>query len=75
MIKYICYCRKSTDEKDRQVLSLDAQTTELKDFASREKLQIIDFVVESKTAKEPGREKFADVLKRIEKGEANGILS
>ena len=75
MIKYICYCRKSTDEKDRQVLSLDAQTTELKEFASREKLQIIDFVVESKTAKEPGREKFAEVLKRIEKGEANGILS
>ena len=75
MIKYICYCRKSTDEKDRQVLSLDAQITELKEFASREKLQIIDFVVESKTAKEPGREKFADVLKRVEKGEANGILS
>src|SRR3972149_1045487 len=75
MIKYICYCRKSTDEKDRQVLSLDAQIIELKEFASREKLQIIDFVVESKSAKEPGREKFAEVFKRIEKGEANGILS
>ena len=74
-MRYIVYCRKSTDEKDRQVLSIDAQISELKEFALREKLQIIDFVVESKTAKEPGREKFADVLKRIEKGEANGILS
>ena len=75
MIRYVAYCRKSTDEKDRQVLSLDAQISELKEFALREKLQIIDFVVESKTAKEPGREKFADVLKRIERGEAGGILS
>ena len=75
MIKYICYCRKSTDEKDRQVLSIDGQLSELKEFAEREKLQVIDFVTESKTAKEPGREKFAEVLKRIEKGEANAILS
>src|SRR3972149_2892921 len=75
MIKYICYSRKSTDEKDRQVLSIDGQLSELKEFASREKLQVIDFVTESKTAKEPGREKFAEVLKRIEKGEANAILS
>ena len=74
-MRYIAYCRKSTDEKDRQVLSIDGQISELKEFALREKLQIIDFVVESKTAKEPGREKFADVLKRIEKGEADGILS
>ena len=75
MTKYICYCRKSTDEKDRQVLSIDGQMAELKEFAQREKLQVIDFITESKTAKEPGREKFAEVLKRIEKGEANGILS
>jgi site-specific DNA recombinase len=75
MTKYICYCRKSTDEKDRQVLSIDGQLSELKEFALREKLQVIDFITESKTAKEPGREKFAEVLKRIEKGEANGILS
>lgn len=75
MTKYIGYCRKSTDDKERQVSSIDGQISELKEFAKREKLQIIDFVVESKTAKEPGREKFAEVLKRIEEGEAGGILS
>ena len=74
-MRYIIYCRKSTDEKNRQVLSIDGQLSELKEFAKRENLQIVDTVLESKTAKEPGREKFADVLKRIEKGEANGILS
>ncbi len=74
-MRYIIYCRKSTDEKTRQVLSIDGQLSELKEFAKRENLQIVDTVLENKTAKEPGREKFAEVLKRIEKGEANGILS
>ena len=74
-MRYIIYCRKSTDEKNRQVLSIDGQLSELKEFAKRENLQIVDTVLENKTAKEPGREKFADLLKRIEKGEANGILS
>jgi len=75
MIKYIAYCRKSTDEKDKQVLSIEAQIAELKEFASREHFEIIDFITEAKTAKSPGREQFAGVLKRIEKGEAQGIIS
>ena len=33
-MKYIAYCRKSTDEKDKQVLSIEAQITELKEFAN-----------------------------------------
>jgi len=75
MIKYIAYCRKSTDEKDKQVLSIEAQIAELKEFAKRENLSISEFITEAKTAKIPGREQFALVLKKIEKGEANGILS
>ena len=74
-MKYVAYCRKSTDEPDRQILSIDAQIAELKEFAEREHLEISDFVVESKTAKKPGREKFNDVLKLIEKGEVSGIVS
>src|SRR3990167_5902115 len=75
MIKYFVYCRKSTDEAERQVLSIEAQIDELKEFAKRENLEIVDFFTESKTAKKPGREKFERMLKLIEKGEANGILS
>lgn len=74
MIKYIAYCRKSTDEPDRQVLSIEAQVAELEEFAAKENLKIVSFVTESKTAKEPGREKFAQVLEMIESGEAAGII-
>jgi len=41
MIKYIAYCRKSTDEKEKQVLSIDQQIAELKEFAQRENLEIL----------------------------------
>ena len=75
MIKYIAYCRKSTDEKDKQVLSIEAQIAELKEFAKRENLNVTEFITEAKTAKMPGREQFAEVLKKIEKGMANAILS
>ena len=75
MLKYIAYCRKSTDEKDKQVLSIEAQISELKAFAKRENLTISEFITEAKTAKVIGREQFAEVLKKIEKGKADGILS
>ncbi len=74
-MKYIAYCRKSTDEKDKQVLSIDQQIAELKEFTLREHLEVIDFVTEARTAKIPGREQFASLLRRIEKGEAQGIVS
>ncbi len=75
MKKYIAYCRKSRDEVDKQVLSIEAQIAELKEFAKREHLEVIEFIEEAKTAKIPGREKFAEVIKKLEKGYANGILA
>ena len=75
MTKYFLYARKSTDEPDRQILSIEAQITELQEFAAREHLEIVDTLIESQTAKEPGRPIFNDMLSRIEKGEAQGILS
>jgi len=74
-MKYIIYARKSTEEDDRQVLSIEAQLVELKEFAAKEKLEIIASLCEAKTAKEPGRMKFAEMLSLIEKGKANGIIS
>ena len=53
-MKYIAYCRKSTDEKDRQILSIEAQVAELTEFAKRENLEIVEFISEAKTAKIPG---------------------
>ena len=66
-MKYFLYIRKSTDEDDRQVLSLEAQETELKEFALRENLLIAATFRESQTAKEPGRPIFNDMLKNGER--------
>ena len=74
-MKYILYARKSTEEDDRQILSIEAQVFELKEFAAKEKLEIVASFQEAKTAKEPGRIKFAEMLSIIEKGKADGILS
>jgi len=74
-MKYILYARKSTEEDDRQILSIEAQVFELKEFAAKEKLEIVASFQEAKTAKEPGRIKFAEMLSLIEKGRAEGILS
>ena len=71
-IRYFVYIRKSTDEVKRQVLSLDAQCRELREFAKRERLVIVDRIDESMTAKEPGRPLFNRMLERIHRGEANG---
>ena len=75
IMRYVIYARKSTEEDDRQVLSIEAQITELKEFAAKEKLEIVASLCEAKTAKEPGRMKFAEMLEFIEKGKAEGILS
>jgi len=74
-MKYFIYARKSTDDEDRQILSIEAQLVELRAFAKRENLFVYKELVEAKTAKEPGRPLFNDMLKAIEKGEAEGILA
>ena len=74
-MKYILYARKSTENDDRQILSIESQIFELKEFAAKEKLEIVASLCEAKTAKEPGRMKFAEMLSLIEKGKADGIIS
>src|SRR5271157_5035887 len=74
-IKYFLYRRKSTDENDRQILSLESQEKEVARHFG-EKLQIIKLPEESVSAFEPyKRPVFADMLERIRKGEAQGIVA
>ncbi len=73
--KFFIYARKSTDSEDRQVRSIADQIAELKELAKKENLEIVDIIVEKQTAKKPGRPMFADMLKRMEAGEATGILA
>ena len=74
-MKYFIYTRKSTESEDRQVMSLESQFSELKEFAAKEKLEIVASLSEAQTAKEPGRKVFAEMLDRICAGEAGGILA
>ena len=73
--KYFLYARKSTDVEDKQVLSIEVQITELRAFAKQNSLAIVEELTEKQSAKIPGRPIFGEMLKRIEKGEADGILA
>ena len=73
--KYFLYARKSTEEDNQQVMSIEAQLFELRDFARKENLEILEEFQESKSAKTPGREVFNQMMMRIERGEAQGILA
>jgi len=54
-MKYIIYARKSTESEERQVRSIEFQVSELREFAAKEKLEIVASFCEAKTAKEPGK--------------------
>ena len=73
--KFFIYTRKSTDDKDHQVRSISDQLSELKELALKEQLEVVDVFVEKQTAKIPGRPVFNEMMERMEKGEASGILA
>src|SRR3989344_4351111 len=74
MPRYFLYARKSTDVEDKQVLSIEAQLAELRLLAKREGLHMVEEFVEKKSAKQPGRPLFNDMLLRIQKGEVQGVV-
>jgi len=73
--KYFLYARKSTEDDDRQVMSIEAQLFELRELARKENLEILEEFQESKSAKTPGREIFGKMMARIEQNDGVGILA
>ncbi len=74
-IKYFLYARKSSESEDRQIQSIDDQINKLKQVALDLDLDVKKTYTEAKSAKKPNnRPLFDEMLKRIEDGEADGIL-
>ena len=73
--KFFLYARKSTDVEDKQVMSIDAQLVELRTFAREQNIEVVEEFIEKQSAKKLGRPVFGQMLSRIERGEASGIVS
>ena len=65
-LRYILYCRKSTDSEDRQIQSLDDQKHELERIVHSQSLKVVKVFSESMSAKKPGRPMFDEMLRMNE---------
>ncbi|MFH2062274.1 MAG: recombinase family protein [Candidatus Beckwithbacteria bacterium] len=74
-LKFVIYIRKSTEDKKRQILSLEAQKRELKGYASSQDLKVTKILEESQSAYKPGRPVFAEMMEMFELGLANAVLT
>lgn len=74
-MKYILYARKSSEDKARQMLSLESQVSTMKKLANDLGLNIVKQFTESKSAKKPNnRPDFSEMIKMLEQGKADGII-
>ncbi|MBB4302831.1 DNA invertase Pin-like site-specific DNA recombinase [Rhodobium orientis] len=75
-MKYFIYCRKSQEAEDRQVMSLASQNEEIDRLIEGDgEVTIVDRYEEAFSAKQPGRPLFDEMMRRIERGEAEGIIA
>jgi DNA invertase Pin-like site-specific DNA recombinase len=75
-IKYCLYARKSTEQEEKQVLSIDSQIREMEKLAASENLQVMEIKRESHSAKEAGqRPVFNEIVEEIRRGKFDGILT
>lgn len=74
-IKYALYCRKSTEDSSRQILSLDSQEKEMIKLSENLGLNIVQTFRESKSAKKPdNRPQFSELINLIKRGKIQGVI-
>ena len=74
-LTYCLYARKSTEQDEKQALSIESQVKEMLQIAERENLDIIDIRRESHSAKDSGqRPVFKQLLEDVERERFNSIL-
>lgn len=75
-IKYCLYARKSSEQDERQAMSIDSQIKEMTAMADREGLQVIEIKQESHSAKESGqRPIFSELLADLREDKFQGVLT
>jgi len=75
-LKYCLYARKSTEQDEKQALSIDSQVKEMLAIAEREDLEVIDIRRESHSAKDSGqRPVYKQILEDIGRERFNAILT
>ena len=70
-LRYIAYVRKSTEQSERQSLSIPAQKRKIKEMFPD--IYIVKWIEESMSAFKPGRPGFNQMMQMLESGEADGI--
>lgn len=74
-VKYVLYARKSTEQDEKQALSIESQVKEMLAIAERENLEIVDIRREAHSAKDSGqRPVFLEILEDIRRERFNGII-
>lgn len=74
-MRYVLYARKSSENEDRQVQSIDDQLHVLRELAAARSWEIVAEITESHSAKAPGtRPAFDQMLRQIETRQADAIL-
>lgn len=75
-IEYCLYARKSSEDDERQAMSIDSQIKEMSDLALKDGIVIKEIRQESHSAKESGqRPVFVQLLNDIRNGRFTGILT
>ena len=74
-VRYFIYARKSSEDKQKQVQSIEDQVAAMKAVAARHGVEVSEIFTEVKSGKTPhGRPIFEEMIQRIKNGEAQGIL-
>ena len=75
-LRYCLYARKSTEDDEKQALSIDSQIKEMIEVAKRDNLNVVEIKRESHSAKASStRPIFLELLDDIRKGKFNSILT
>ncbi len=73
-MKNIIYARKSSEDEDRQAMSINSQISEIKKLADNSEILIDKIFTESQSAKQEGRPKFNEMLSFIDKTDGCQLL-